>query len=77
MDISVFEPNSHEEIRSDIRSVFLGAICMTLEMLLEEELRELVGVGRWQKALARKYRRNGNYMRQLMTSMGHLTPMLG
>ena len=45
---------------------------MTLEMLLEEELRELIGVGRWQKALARKDRRNGSYMRQLMTSMGHL-----
>ena len=72
MDISAFEPISHEEIRTDIRSVFLGAIRMTLEMLLEEELRELIGVGRWQKALARKDRRNGSYMRQLMTSMGHL-----
>ena len=72
MDISAFEPISHEEIRTDIRSIFLGAIRMTLEMLLEEELRELIGVGRWQKALARKDRRNGSYMRQLMTSMGHL-----
>ena len=72
MDISAFEPISHEEILTDIRSVFLGAMRMTLELLLEEELREFVGVGRWQKALARKDLRNGSYTRQLMTFMGHL-----
>jgi hypothetical protein len=36
----------------------------------QEEVRELVGVGRWQKALARKDRRNGSSMRGLMTSGG-------
>jgi transposase-like protein len=55
-----------------VRQLFLAAIRTTLEMLLEEEVRELVGVGRWQKALARKDRRNGSYLRGLMTSMGHL-----
>ena len=72
MDDIDFEPPSHDEVRTDVRSLFLGAIRVTLEMLLEEEVRELVGVGRWQKALARTDRRNGSYLRGLMTSMGHL-----
>ena len=67
-----FEAPSHEEVRTDVRALFLGAIRTTLEMLLEEEVRELVGAGRYQKALARKDKRNGSYLRGLMTSMGHL-----
>lgn len=72
MDDTSIDLPTHEDVRTDIRSLFLGAIRMTLEMLLEEELRELVGVGRWQKALGRRDRRNGTYLRGLMTSMGHL-----
>jgi transposase-like protein len=72
VDTTEFEAPSHDEVRTDVRELFLGAIRMTLEMLLEEEVRELVGVGRWQKALARKDRRNGTYLRGLMTSMGHM-----
>lgn len=72
MDVPDIDLPSHEDVRTDVRSLFLGAIRVTLEMLLEEEVRELVGVGRWQKALARKDRRNGSYLRGLMTSMGHL-----
>lgn len=72
METIDFEPPSHDEVRTDVRALFLGAIRVTLEMLLEEEVRELVGVGRWQKALARTDRRNGSYLRGLMTSMGHL-----
>lgn len=72
MDVPDIDLPSHEDVRADVRSLFLGAIRVTLEMLLEEEVRELVGVGRWQKALARKDRRNGSYLRGLMTSMGHL-----
>jgi putative transposase len=72
VDVTEFEPPSHEEVRTDVRALFLGAIRVTLEMLLEEEVRELVGTGRWQKALGRKDRRNGSYLRGLMTSMGHL-----
>ena len=72
MDLPDIDLPSHEDVRADVRSLFLGAIRVTLEMLLEEEVRELVGVGRWQKALARKDRRNGSYLRGLMTSMGHL-----
>src|SRR5690606_12967076 len=65
-------PPSHEEVRTDVRALFLGAIRVTLEMLLEEEVRELVGAERWQQAGARRDRRNGSYLRGLMTSMGHL-----
>lgn len=72
MDVPDIDLPSQEDVRTDVRSLFLGAIRVTLEMLLEEEVRELVGVGRWQKALARKDRRNGSYLRGLMTSMGHL-----
>lgn len=67
-----FESPSHDEVRTDVRALFRGAIRMTLEMLLEEEVREMVGASRYQKALARKDRRNGSYLRGLMTSMGHL-----
>jgi putative transposase len=72
MDDTDIDLPSHDEVRADVRALFLGAIRVTLEMMLEEEVRELVGVGRWQKALARKDRRNGSYLRGLMTSMGHL-----
>ncbi len=67
-----FDAPSHEDVRTDLRALFLGAIRMTLEMMLEEEVRELVGAGRWQKAIERKDRRNGSYLRTLMTSMGHV-----
>ena len=72
MEVIEFAPPSHEDVRTDVRAMFLGAIRMTLEMLLEEEVREMVGVGRWQKLAGRKDRRNGSYLRGLMTSMGHL-----
>ncbi|WP_371746180.1 transposase [Myxococcus sp. CA040A] len=55
-----------------MRALFLGAIRMTLEMLLEEEIRGLVGAGRWQQVAGRKDQRNGSYLRGLLTSMGHL-----
>ena len=72
MEVTNFAPPSHEDVRTDLRALFLGAIRMTLEMMLEEEVRELVGAGRWQKAIERKDRRNGTYLRSLMTSMGHV-----
>jgi putative transposase len=72
VEVTNFDPPSHEDVRTDLRALFLGAIRMTLEMMLEEEVRELVGAGRWQKAIERKDRRNGTYLRSLMTSMGHV-----
>ncbi|QDE81667.1 hypothetical protein BHS07_08895 [Myxococcus xanthus] len=72
MDDTEFAAPSHEEVRTDVRALFLGAIRMTLEMLLEEEIRGLVGAGRWQQVAGRKDQRNGSYLRGLLTSMGHL-----
>ena|GEM_PF-5013426 len=52
MDVSEFESPAHEEVQADLRTLFRGAIRMTLEALLEEEVRELVeglagGSGWW------------------------------
>lgn len=70
-DVIEFEAVPQEDIRADLRSVFLGAIRMTLETFLEEEIRGLVGTYRWAR-MGRKDHRNGSYLRGLMTSMGHL-----
>ncbi len=72
-DSADFELPTQEEVRTDLRQVFLGAIRVTLESLLEEEIREIVGGSRWARlGRARKDSRNGSYMRGLMTSMGFL-----
>src|SRR3954467_8683032 len=39
-------------------------------MLLDEEIRTLVGAGRWQRMVGRKDVRNGSYLRRLVTSLG-------
>jgi putative transposase len=66
-----FEGPSQEDVRADVLALFRGAIRMTLETLLEEEVRELVGAARWAR-LGRKDHRNGSYLRGLLTSMGQL-----
>jgi transposase-like protein len=66
-----FEGPSQEDVRADVLALLRGAIRMTLETLLEEELRLLVGAARWAR-LGRKDHRNGSYLRGLLTSMGHL-----
>ena len=71
-DVTDFELPSQEDVRADLRSVFRGAIRMTLETLLEEEIREMVGGSRWARIGGRKDRRNGSYLRGLVTSMGYL-----
>jgi len=59
-----------EEIQVDLREIFKGAIKLTLESLLEEEIREMVGGARWARMAHRKDVRNGTYLRQLVTSAG-------
>lgn len=70
MDVSEFESPAHEEVQADLRTLFRGAIRMTLEALLEEEVRELVGAGRWQRMVGRVDVRNGSYLRTLVTTAG-------
>ena len=67
-----FTTIKQEEMQTDLESLFRGAIRMTLETLLEEEVRELVGAERYKRAAARKGQRNGSYLRGLLTSMGHI-----
>ena len=65
-----FELPTQEDFRCDLRALCLGAIRLTLEMLLDEEIRALVGAGRWQRLVGRKDVRNGSYLRRLITSLG-------
>lgn len=70
-DVIDFEASSQDDVQFDLRSLFLGAIRASLEALLQEELRRLVGAGAWAQMGRRDYR-NGSYLRGLVTSMGHL-----
>jgi len=45
---------------------------MSLELLLEEEIKTMVGVRRYERAEGRRGQRNGSYLRGLLTSMGHI-----
>ena len=71
IDVSDIEVPSQDDVQFDLRSLFLGAIRASLETLLEEEIRGLVGASRWAR-MGRKDHRNGSYLRGLVTSMGHL-----
>ena len=59
-----------EELRQDLKSLFQGAIRVTLEMVLEEELKAMVGARRFERVGSRKDHRNGTYLRRLLTSLG-------
>jgi len=69
---AVFEPIEQEEIRTDIAALFRGAIRVTLECLLEQEVREMVGARRYERLGSRKDHLNGTYLRRLLTSMGEV-----
>jgi putative transposase len=63
---------TQDEIQIDLRDVFLGAIRVALETLLEEEVKAMIGAARYERTVARRDSRNGIYLRQLMTSMGYM-----
>jgi len=67
---AVFGPVEQEEIHADIGALFRGAIRVTLECLLEQEVREMVGARRYERLGSRKDHLNGTYLRRLLTSMG-------
>lgn len=67
-----FEAVGQEEIRQDLGELFRGAIRMSLEMLLEEEVKSMVGARRYERVPTRRGQRNGSYLRGLLTSMGHI-----
>ena len=61
---------TQENIHADLRSLFRGAVKLTLETVLQEVVRDLVGASRWQRLASRKDLRNGTYLRTLLTTMG-------
>lgn len=61
-----------EEIQTDLQQLFRGAVKLALEAMLEEVVREMVGVGRWARTGHRKDHRNGTYLRGLLTSLGYV-----
>jgi len=71
-DTAEFEAVPQAEIQADLREMFRGAVKMTLESVLEEVVRDMVGAGRWARAGTRKDQRNGSYLRQLLTAHGHI-----
>lgn len=71
-EIVDFEGISQEQTRADLGELFRGAIRMSLEMMLEEEVKAMVGAGRYERGAERRGRRNGSYLRGLLTSMGHI-----
>ncbi len=63
---------TQDELRGELRSLFQGAIRLTLEMVLEEELKAMVGARRFERIWSRKDHRNGTFLRRLLTSMGQI-----
>ena len=63
---------TQDELRDDLSALFRGAIRLTLEMVLEEELKAMVGARRFERVGSRKDHRNGTYLRRLLTSMGQI-----
>ena len=63
---------TQDELRQDLRSLFQSAIRLTLEMVLEEELKAMVGARRFERVGSRKDHRNGTYLRHLLTSLGQI-----
>lgn len=66
------ERPTQDEIQLDLMALCRGAVRLVLEAAMEEQVRELVGAGRWERLGRglRKDHRNGSYLRRLVTSMG-------
>ena len=61
-EVAELELPTQENVRTDLRSVFQGAIRVVLELVLEEGLREMVGAARWERFSRRMDLRNGTYL---------------
>ena len=48
------ERATQDELRQDLKSLFQGAIRLTLEMVLEEELKAMVGARRFERVGSRE-----------------------
>ena len=61
-----------EDVRSDLQAMLRGAIRASLEIVLEEELKDLVGADWYARVNGRKDYRNGRYVRRLLTGLGQI-----
>ena len=71
-DVAEFDLPSQEDVRIDLRMLLRGAVQVALESALEEEMRLIVGVGRWARLGERRDVRNGSYLRKVITGMGQV-----
>ncbi len=69
-EVAEHELSTQENFRTDLRVLCQGAIRVALEVVLEEEIRALVGAKKWERQAQRVDSRNGTYLRRLITSMG-------
>jgi len=69
-DDAEFTLPPQESIHTDLQALFRGAVRIALETVLEDEIRHLVGAGRYQRLGDRRGHRNGTYLRSLVTSVG-------
>lgn len=69
-EVAELELPTQENFRTDLRTLFQGAIRVALEVVLEDEIREMVGARKWERQAQRVDSRNGTYLRRLITSMG-------
>lgn len=72
LDVVETRRATQDELRDDLSALFRGAIRLTLEMVLEEELKAMVGARRFERVGSRKDHRNGTYLRRLLTSLGQI-----
>ncbi len=63
---------AQEAMQQDLRALLRGAIRAGLEICLEEELEALVGAEWYARVDGRRDRRNGRYVRGLLTSLGQI-----
>lgn len=69
-EVAELELPTQENFRTDLRALFQGAIRVALEVVLEDEIREMVGAKKWERQAQRVDSRNGTYLRRLITTMG-------
>lgn len=61
---------TQEQVGLDLRALLLGTIGLVFEYLLEELVKEMFGARRYERIVGRRDRRNGSYLRELVTSLG-------
>ncbi len=69
-EVAELELPTQEDFHFDLRTIFQGTIRVALEVVLEEVIKEMVGAKKWERMGQRVDRRNGTYLRRLVTSMG-------